>query len=79
VPRGFISVMAPAVMLRRYIAVQAAFAAIMLVVIVLMVGLLGVNGAAWAGVIMLIGRNAIAYLHFLQLRAPAVVAAPAGS
>ncbi len=71
VPRGFISIMAPAAALRRYIAVQAAFAVAMAVLILLLVGRFGVHGAAWAGAIMLVGRNVIAYASFAGLQAAA--------
>jgi hypothetical protein len=68
VPRGFISVMAPPGPLRRYVAVQAVFAAAMVVLILLLVERFAVNGVAWAGAIMLLGRNVIAYLSFLQIQ-----------
>jgi hypothetical protein len=69
-PRGIIAVLAPARLLRIYTAVQAVLAMAMAALALWMVGGLAVPGIAWAGVIMLLGRNLVAYAFFAGVSAP---------
>jgi hypothetical protein len=68
-PRGIIAVLSPARVLRLYTTAQAILAVAMAALSVWMVNELAVPGIAWAGVIMLLGRNLVAYAFFAGLSA----------